>query len=106
MDNAGITKEIFTKQLTPPSINLFTGGTNKSHFIIDALCGETVRVGRLNNFKVDYLRTGHSKTDADRLFANIATALQSKDYFNHLYVQFPYTSKSNKISQYVTRHHW
>src|SRR3978361_83241 len=64
----------------------FLGGTNKSQYVIGAICGETVRVGRLDSCLVDYLRTGHSKTDADKMFANIATALAPKDYFNHLYL--------------------
>lgn len=66
------------------SFIIYLGATNKSHFIIDAFCGETVRVGRLDKCDSAYLRTGHSKTKADRLFANIATALTPVDYFNHL----------------------
>lgn len=61
----------------------FLGGTNKSHFVTNALCGETVRSGRLLSLESDYLRVGHSKTGADRMFATNATVLISKDYFNH-----------------------
>ena len=52
---------------------------------MNALCGETVRTGRLNTSVLDFLCEGHSKTKTDKLFANAAIALASKDYFNILY---------------------
>jgi hypothetical protein len=45
-----------------------------------------VRCNRLNSCIADFLPTGHSKTDVDRLFARIASTLTSEDYFNQLYV--------------------
>ena len=35
---------------------------------------------------MDYLRAGHGKSGADRLFATIANMASTSDYFNHLYV--------------------
>jgi hypothetical protein len=67
-----------------------------------------VRVGRLDNCIADFLRTGHSKTSADRLFANIATTLAAKDYFNHLYVQLSFQYKEDILtnqSQHATQYH-
>jgi hypothetical protein len=45
-----------------------------------------VHVGWFNSFTVDYLRVSHTKTRANLLFTNIATALARKDYVNHLYI--------------------
>jgi hypothetical protein len=58
--------------------------TNKSHFVVNALYSEPVRVNRLNNSILDCLVSGHSKTGADRMFSNIATSIFNKDYFNYL----------------------
>jgi hypothetical protein len=64
----------------------YFSGTNKSRFVIHAVCGEVVRVGRLKSSAIAFLRVGHSKTKIDRVFANITTTASPKDYFNHLYV--------------------
>jgi hypothetical protein len=55
---------------------------------VSALAAEPVRVGRFNNVIFNFVRTGHSKTRADKLFALIITKLSKCDYFNHLYVLF------------------
>ncbi len=64
----------------------FLVNTNKSHFVMYTLCGEPVRVGKLENFYVEYLVVGHSKTRADQVFANVANIFASSNYFNHLCV--------------------
>jgi hypothetical protein len=55
---------------------------------MSALAAESVQVGRFNNVIFNFVRTDHSKTRADKLFASIATKLSKCDYFNHLYVLF------------------
>jgi hypothetical protein len=58
---------------------------DKSYYIINALCIETVCIGKLTTCTVNYLWAEHIKTRTDQLFTNIATTLTNKDYFNHLY---------------------
>ena len=60
-----------------------SGGTNKSNYVIDAFCGKLVRVGRFDAFVVDFLKRGHTKTRADKLFARVANSAKDQDYFNH-----------------------
>ena len=60
--------------------------TNKSHFVIQVLCCETVCTSCLENCIVDFLRTDHIKTETNQIFTNIATLLTKQNYFNHLYV--------------------
>ena len=66
--------------------SITTGGTNKSNFVVNSLCAEPIRIGRFLSFTTIYLPKGHSKTNADKMFANIATSLTVNDYYNHLYV--------------------
>ena len=62
---------------------MFLGSTNKSSYVINALCGESVHIEWFFEMQLNYLFAGHSKTIADRVFANIATALSKCDYYNH-----------------------
>ena len=52
---------------------------------MNVLCEKTIRTEKLNTSVLDFLCEGHNKTKTDKLFANAAIALVSKDYFNILY---------------------
>ena len=66
--------------------NFIIGGTNKSQFVVNALCGETIHCNRFKTCIMDFLPKSYNNTVADSMFAQIANTLTSKDVFNHLYV--------------------
>lgn len=80
MDNAGVSsKSLLIFEVT--NCFSFIVGTNKSQYVINSMV-ETVRIERLYNFVNEYPNVGHTKNEADELFAKIGCALVNADYFN------------------------
>lgn len=59
-------------------------GTNKCQYVINPVGAEPVRLKRMLEVLLIFLKVGHTKTKADKLFANNALSLLGRDYFNHL----------------------
>ena len=64
--------------------NYLIAETNKNHFIINVFCRETICVGRLQTYTVDFLYTRYAKISVNKLFTNISNVLTVFNYFNHL----------------------
>jgi hypothetical protein len=59
-------------------------GTNKTQYVINGVLVEPVRLHRFMQAWITFLRVGHTKTEADQMFADITHVCVKEDIFNHL----------------------
>lgn len=64
----------------------FCSGTNKSQYVVNGVLVEPVRLMRFLEALITFLTVGHTKTLADKMFADITHVCTKQDIFNHLYV--------------------
>lgn len=53
--------------------------------MIQSIVSEPVRLGRFQKVELIFLKIGHTKTEADEMFAEFSRTMKSVDFFNHLY---------------------